>query len=103
MIHKCKVQCHTVNPSEMDLLGIKDDAGKWLPFAIDLGVINSMKMSTDDKEESTYKCSTVFCTDGNSFILDTPYEELVQLWSDYVSTKWETDEDLPLNDDDIIL
>lgn len=103
MIHKCKVQCHTVNPAEMDLLGIKDDNGKWLPFAIDLGVINSIKMSTDEVGEPTYKCSTVFCTDGTSFILDTPYKDLVELWSDFVSVKWEIDNDLSSNDDDITL
>lgn len=101
MIHKCKVQCHTVNPTDMDLLGIKEDEGKWLPFAIDLGVINSMKMSTDEVGEPTYKCSTVFCTDGTSFILDTPFEELVELWSTYVNSTWQAEDGA--SDDDIIL
>jgi hypothetical protein len=100
MVHKCKVQCHTVNPTDMDLLGIKEDEGKWLPFAIDLGVINAMKMSTDEKGESTYKCTTIFCTDGNTFILDTPYEELLDKWSTYVNTMWEEEDS---SDDDITL
>jgi hypothetical protein len=84
----------------MDLLGIKEDEGKWLPFAIDLGVINAMKMSTDEKGESTYKCTTIFCTDGNTFILDTPYEELLDKWSTYVNTMWEEEDS---SDDDITL
>jgi len=102
MIHKCKVQCHTVNPTEMDLLGIKEDEGKWLPFAIDLGVITAMKMSTDEVGESTTGCSTVFCNDGTSFILDTPYDELLDLWVEYFNSSWEFGGPSS-NDDDIIL
>ena len=89
IIHRCKVQCHTVNPADMDLLGMKEDQGKWLPFAIDMGIINAIKMSNDEKGEPTYKCATIFCTDGNSFILDTPYFELVEKWEDYVRSIWE--------------
>ncbi len=88
-IHKCKVQCHTVNPTDMDLLGIKEDEGKWLPFAIDMGIINAIKMSTDEKGEATYQCATIFCTDGNTFILDTPYYELIEKWEDYLSSIWD--------------
>lgn len=89
MIHKCKVQCHTVNPQEMELLGIQEDEGRWLPFAIDMGVINAIKMSTDEKGEPTYNCATIFCTDGNSFILDTPYHDLVDKWEEYNSSMWD--------------
>lgn len=102
MIHKCKVQCHTVNPTDMDLLGIKDDAGKWLPFAIDLGIITAIKMSTDEEGEPTTGCSTVFCNEGSSFILDTPYNELLDIWMEYVNSSWEIGGSSN-NDDDIIL
>lgn len=98
-IHKCKVQCHTVNPTDMDLLGIKEDQGKWLPFAIDLGIINAIKMSTDDKGEPTYKCSAIFCADGNTFILDTPYYNLVEKWENYINSMLET-KDLSDNQDE---
>ena len=96
MIHRCKVQCHTVNPQEMELLGIQDDEGRWLPFAIDMGIINAIKMSTDEKGESAYNCSTIFCTDGNSFILDTPYYDLVDKWEEYNGSMW----DIPPSKDD---
>ena len=101
MVHKCRVQCHTVNPSDMDLMGIKQDTGKWLPFAIDLGVINCIKMSTDDSDELVYKCSTVFCSDGSSFILDTPYDEMVEIWSGFINSTWQMENGE--SDDDIIL
>lgn len=95
MIHRCKVQCHTVNPTEMDLLGIKEDEGKWLPFAIDLNSISAIKMSTDERGEPTYRCSTIFCRDGSSYILDTPYFDLVDKWEQYDREIWENDDNDP--------
>jgi hypothetical protein len=79
------VQCHSVNAADMDLLGIKEDHGKWLPFAIDMENINAIKMSTDEQGELTYECATVFCKDGNTFILDTSYYELVDKWEMYIA------------------
>jgi len=100
MVHKCKVQCHTVSATEMDLLGMKDDGVKWLPFAIDLNVITAIKMSTDEVEEESYNCSSIFTTHGDTFILDTPYHDMVEIWANYVNAMW--DDEQP-NDDDIIL
>jgi hypothetical protein len=80
----------------MDLLGIKEDDSKWLPFAFDMGIINAVKMSTDEKGEISYKCSTIFCTDGNSFILDTPYFDFVEKWEQYNKSIW----DIPESSDD---
>ena len=88
MIHRCKVQCHTMNPAEMNMLGIKEDSGKWLPFAIDLSSIDAIKMSTDEEEEPTYNCSTIFCRDGSSYILDTPYFDLVDKWEELNNDIW---------------
>jgi hypothetical protein len=85
----------------MDLLGIKDDEGKWLPFAIDMGIINAVKMSTDEKGEATYGCATIFCSDGNSFILDTPYFELLEKWDDYMNSMWGSEQEN--NDEDASL
>ena len=103
MIHKCKVQCHSVNPTEMDLLGIKEDSGKWLPFAIDMGVITAVKMSTDEKGEATYNCSTIFCNNGDSFILDTSYMEMVDKWESYVNFSWTSDDESSKDEDDLNL
>lgn len=97
MIHKCKVQCHTVNPTDMDLLGIKEEGSKWLPFAFDLGIVNAVKMSTDERGEPSYKCATIFCTDGSTFILDTPYFDFVEKWEEYNTSIWDTPE---ANDND---
>ena len=101
MIHRCKVNCHTINPTEMDLLGFNDDNGKWLPFAIDLGVVTAAKMSTDDIEEPTYNCTSVFTNTGDTFILDTHYLDFMNKWESYVNTMDEgIDLNLSLDDDD---
>jgi hypothetical protein len=74
----------------MDILGIKEDEGKWLPFAFDMSIVNAVKMSTDEKGEASYRCATIFCADGNSFILDTPYFDFVEKWDEYNKSIWET-------------
>ena len=102
MIHKCKVQCHTVNPSEMDLLGINESGSKWLPFAIDLGTITAIKMSTDDKGEESYNCASIFTSNGDTFILDTPYHEMIDVWGKYINSMW-GDVESPSDEDDLIL
>lgn len=99
MIHKCKVQCHAIDPNELESMGIKKDVGKWLPFAIDLGIVIAVKMSTDEVGEPTYNCSSIFCRDGNTFILDTPFDEFFTKWNNYINTLWDSEEDLLDNND----
>lgn len=88
MIHRCKVQCHSMNAADLELLGIGEDSGKWLPFSIDLENLNAIKMSTDESDDSTYLCSTIFCKDGNTFIVDTPYYDLVDKWEAYLASQY---------------
>ena len=102
-IHRCKVQCHTVNPSDMEIMGMKEDEGKWLPFAIDLGIINAIKMSTDEKGEPTYNCATIFCSTGDSFILDTPYFTMIDIWEEYVKSMWMGEDDSQKDEGDLNL
>ena len=85
MIHECKVQCHTVNPSEMELLGIKEDTGKWLPFIFDMNMIIAAKLSSDEEDSPTYNCTTIFTDSGDTFIIDTPYEEFFKKYQEYNS------------------
>lgn len=104
MIHRCKVQCHTINPTEMDLFGMKDDNGKWLPFAIDLGVVTAAKVSTDEIGEPTYNCTSIFTNTGDTFILDTHYSDFMDKWESYVNMMdGGFDPSLPPGDDDDII
>jgi len=81
MIHECNVFCHSEESDMMELLG-KDSltVGKWLPFAFDLTLVDAIKMSTDDSEIMVHKCSTVFLSSGDTYIVDTKFRDLVELW-----------------------
>jgi len=84
MIHKCNVHCHSVDPKDKELMGLEDD-GKWLPFAIDMDIIVACKLSTDEEEELAYNCTTIFTEYGDTFILDTLYEDFIVKWEDYIN------------------
>jgi len=104
MIHRCKVHCHTINPTEMNLLGLNDDGGKWLPFAIDIGVVTAAKMSTDEIGEPSYNCTSIFTNTGETFILDTHYLDFINKWESYINMMdGGIDLNLSLGDDDDII
>lgn len=99
MIHKCKVQCHTIDPKTVELAGL-EDKGKWLPFVFNMDVIDAAKLSSDEEDSPTYNCTTVFTSQGDTFIIDTPYEEFLKKFDQYNSIQIiikEEDED---GDDD---
>ena len=102
MIHKCKVQCHTIDPKTVELTGL-EDKGKWLPFVFNMDVIDAAKLSSDEEDSPTYNCTTVFTSNGDTFIIDTPYEEFLKKFDQYNSIQIiikEEDED---DDDDLEL
>ena len=78
----------------MNLLG-KDDltVGKWLPFAFDISLVDAVKMSTDDIDSMLYKCTTVFLQSSDTYIIDTPYRDFLNLWKQ--------NDDLIFGDDNI--
>lgn len=94
MYHECKVYCHAMTQEQAEILNITD-AGKWLPFTIYLGCVNAFKMSTDEEEDSTTFCTTVYTDTGDIYILDTPYTEFNKIWKKYIMAE----EDLTSSDD----
>lgn len=73
MIHQCKVQCHAVDPKTVELTGMEDD-GKWMPFIFFMDLVEAAKMSSDEEDSPAYNCTTIFTTQGDTFIIDTPYD-----------------------------
>ncbi len=96
MIHECKVQCHTVDPKTAELTGL-EDKGKWLPFIFNMDIIDAAKLSSDEEDSPTYGCTTIFTSQGDTYIIDTPYEEFFKKFNQYNSLqiiiKEEDDED----------
>jgi hypothetical protein len=98
--HECKVYCHSIPQEQADILNITDN-GKWLPFTIYLGCVNAFKMSTDEDEDGTQYCTTVYTDAGDIYILDTPYAKFNEIWKKFIA-----DEDIAdqaSDDDDISL
>ena len=86
MIHECKVQCHTVNIEEAELLGI-EDIGKWLPFIIDLDMVYGAKMATDEIDDDLFNCTTVYTEVGDTYIINTPFTKFSKLLLDHKTKK----------------
>jgi hypothetical protein len=98
MYHECKVYCHAMSPEQAEVLNISDN-GKWLPFTIYLGCINAFKMSTDEEEDSTIYCTTIYTDTGDIYILDTPYTEFSKIWKRFMMSE----EDDIVDDNDLEL
>ena len=83
-VHKCKVECHIMPPSDLEAMGLPASTeSKWLPFIFDMGMVRAAKLSTDEEDQSSYGCTTIFTNDGDTFIIDTPYEEFFQKFIEY--------------------
>ncbi len=86
-IHKCSVFCHEMDPEQLDILGMNksEDAGKWLPAAFRMEIINMCKLTSDDVDTPTYGCTTIFVISGDTFIIDTPYQEFEEAFHNYIT------------------
>jgi hypothetical protein len=82
MIHTCNIHCHTMDLDRADLLGV-DDTGKWLPFAFHMDIVVACKMTTDDRDEEVYNCTTIFTDHSDTYIIDTPYTEFISVFQMY--------------------
>ena len=71
-IHQCNIHCHAIEVDKAELMGL-DDKGKWLPFSFHMEIVIACKLTTDEEEESTFGCTTVFTEYGDTYIIDTPY------------------------------
>jgi len=86
-VHNCKIFCHALDPSELEDLGIPDkineDLGSWLGCSIRMSKVSMLKLTTDEPANPTYGCTTVFLEDGDTIIIDTPFEKFQRLFTEY--------------------
>lgn len=96
MIHECNLNCHTIDPSKADLMGI-DDEGKWMPFIFDVDIVDAAKLTSDDVSSPLHNCTTIFTKGGDAYIIDTPYEKFFAIFKEYHFTETsDSDNDLDL-------
>ena len=82
MLHECNINCHSMDASKMQDLGI-EDLGKWVPFIFRLDIVEAAKMTSDDDNMNIYGCTTIFTNTGDNYIIDTPYKEFFDLFKEY--------------------
>ena len=68
-----------MNADTVDSLGI-EDPGKWMSFCIDLDSIYAVKITADETDEPLYNCTTVYCFDDVTYVIDTPYPEFKKIF-----------------------
>lgn len=79
MIHTCNVQCYSIDPETTDALGLKENT-IWLPFAFHMDIVLAIKKTTDDPDEPSYNCTTIFTELNDTYVLDTPYDQFLPLF-----------------------
>ena len=82
MIHECNLNCHTMDPTKLNDLGI-EDFGKWMPFIFHMDMVEAAKLTSEDVGSAIYGCTTVFTNAGDAYIIDTPYREFFDLFKEY--------------------
>lgn len=75
VIHRCKIHCHSMDPTKLDIMGMEDDLGKWMPFSFHMGIVIACKLSTDEEDLLPFNCTTLFTDTGETYIIDTPYAD----------------------------
>ena len=96
MVHECNVFCHSAESDLMELIGNEEslDVGKWLPFAIDITLVIAIKMTSDDKQSMVHKCTTVFLSTGDIYIIDTKYKNFLNIWRNTLGEYDEPSDDI---------
>ena len=83
MVHECNIHCRTVDLDKAEALGMSDQ-GHWLSFAFLIETIVACKMASDDPDNITFECTTIFTDQGDAYIIDTPYSIFKPLWVRFI-------------------
>ena len=79
MIHTCNIYCHTIDLDQAELMGV-ETKGRWLPFAFHMDTVIACKMTTDEENHDTFKCTTIFTDHNDTYIVDTRYLEVLKVF-----------------------
>ena len=85
MIHRCKIQCHSIDKTISELTG-EPDPGKWLPFVFNMDLIAAAKLSSDEEDSISFGCTTLFCNSGETYVIDTSFRVFMNKFIKY--SKW---------------
>ena len=40
-------------------------------------------MSSDEADHMSYKCTTLFMSSGDTYVIDTKYKDFLKIWKEY--------------------
>lgn len=79
MIHTCNIHCHTIDIEKVELMGL-EDKGQWMPFAFHLDIVVACKLTSLEVDAFAHNCTTIFTENGDTYIIDTPYDKFLSLF-----------------------
>ena len=82
MIHLCSINCRTMEPNMTEALGVSDP-GKWMPFAFKMGIVDGVKLTSDEEDHELFGCTTIFTDTNDAYIIDTPYKKFLKIFLEY--------------------
>ncbi len=82
MVHSCNIYCYSMEAGQASLLNIKDK-GKWMPFMFDMDIVEAIKLSSDEEDDFTYNCTTIYTTSDDHYVIDTPFVEFAPKFKMY--------------------
>lgn len=86
MIHVCNVQCYSMDPETTEALGLIEKT-TWLPFAFHMDIVLAVKKTTEDPDERSFNCTTIFTELNDTYVLDTPYDQFLPLFIEHNGNK----------------
>ena len=91
MIHTCNIHCHTLEVEKAELMGL-EDKGRWMPFAFHLDIVIACKLTSDEDDSLVNGCTTIFTEPGDTYIIDTPYEQFMPIFKTYYNDELDATE-----------
>jgi hypothetical protein len=85
MIHSCNIHCHAIDIDKAELMGL-EDTGRWMPFAFHLDIVIACKLTSDEEDALVNGCTTIFTEPGDTYIIDTPFEQFMPMFKRYHDT-----------------
>lgn len=82
MIYTCNVLCYAEDQELLEMLN-KEDEGKWLPFAFNMSIVESIKMTTDDIDSISFNKTSINTTQDNTYVIDVNYQLFLEEWKNY--------------------
>jgi hypothetical protein len=58
-----------------------------------MDMIEAAKLTSDEEDQPTYGCTTIFSKHGEAYIIDTPYKEFFSILKSYYDDSPDTNPD----------